>query len=89
MKKRRGRPSNPITLKLIGLLDDGELYSPSLIAAQIEMDQHTRNVLRSSVAHTAKKHEFPSDGDGVIRIPGHGMAAAWFGWRWKKAYGVE
>lgn len=75
-------------------LDDEGLYTPADIAdlamamGVARQDPSVpatlmRTRVRITMGRYGKNHDFPPEGDGMIRRPGQAPTPAWRGWRWK------
>ena len=54
------------------ILDQNQLRS-GLVDKRIAMGRFSNN------------HEFPPEGDGILKFKGNAPVPAWFDWRWKAA----
>ena len=81
---------------LIEALDDDQLYTPAtivnfalankLIKATAPQDiRLERQRIRISLGRFSNNHQFPDEGDGMVKIKGQAPIPGWFGWRWKAA----
>jgi len=92
MAKRIGRP--PKYKSIILALDDGELYTPALVAkTAIRMGllrddgdgiAIERQRCRIAMVRLTNAHFFPDEGDGMVTLKGQSPTPGWFGWRYKE-----
>ena len=81
---------------LIEMLQEDDLYTPATITALAEArgmvtetDPDKRRLekqrIRISLGRFSNNHEFPDEGDGMVRVKGQAPTPGWFGWRWRAA----
>jgi len=91
-----GRPQKYVAI--LRALDPDELYSPAMIArfakehqllaGYRQKDKSEKLIMqRIRVAlirmTSLKRNSFPSEGDGLVVIPGQAPRPGWYGWRWQ------
>ena len=91
-RKHIGRPL--LYPHLLVALKDEVVYSPAAVAnhacklgllteEQLADLARTRVRIRHTLARMAFNHQFPKEGDGIVRLPGQSIAIGWRGKRWK------
>ena len=91
---KTGRPR--LYDELLRRLDRKTVYTPALIVRVTEQSgwfspdivPEQRPKIRLKMRHTfaiyARKHKFPAEGDGLVKIPRQAPVPGWYGHRWQE-----